>query len=169
MLPGFVLLLAAIFASPNCALAQAENSEPLQYAWQAGQKVRYEVVIEVDGGDYIERLRGTPLFEVTSAAGGVATVSFSGGLGVIREPKPEAGGRVSIPNYSSSFTGLILAHAPPRGQTLALDKQGEIVWMQGSSSLPFLLGDLSVRLLGPVRPAGERNEGGESHLDQCVR
>jgi len=137
---ALAVLFATLLATTFAASAADDKKEGLQYAWKKGQAHAYRVTIEIDQGDYVDLLSGTPLFTVKDANMDGIQISLRGGLTERRQNKP--GKRVigpsSIRSPFSPFTGV----GPGRGMDFTINRLGEVVSSKGSSQLPYLLGDL---------------------------
>ncbi len=137
----------------------------LRYAWKAGQAYPYKVKIEVDLGDTALEMTGTPSYTVVSADKDRAVLNFRGTLmeherakdGQASRPPmgprgPRGPGRLGGPRFAgpgprmrspfSPMTGVGL-HGLGRGTELTVDPLGHIARQEGTSQLPFLLGNLS--------------------------
>ncbi len=139
-------LTVACLAAVGPALA----APPTAYEYKAGEKATYQVDVEIDDGEIVQTLSGSPTFAVESVKDGQATVKFSGGLTERAKAKnPNAIVMPSPPRGAfSGFGGL--AGGFGRGVTLVLNRRGEIVKADGDSQLPFLLGNLHELLLVPL-------------------
>src|SRR2546430_13412789 len=64
---GVAALFAALLATRFAASAADDKKAGLQYSWKKGEVHAYRVTIEIDQGDYVDLLSGTPLFTVKDA------------------------------------------------------------------------------------------------------
>lgn len=139
---------ACLIAAVTTALGQA-NSPPLRYGWKQGQTYMYNVSVEADRGDFVEVLSGNPGYTVTAASNDNIKFTFSGTLHESRKQKP--GKNVIVvgpPRIRTPFSPLSgVGGAFSRGHEITINPRGEIVSMEGSSQLPFLLGNLSELML----------------------
>jgi hypothetical protein len=151
-------------------------STGLRYAWKAGQNYVYKVKIEVDLGDESLEMTGNPSYQAVSADTNRAVLRFRGTLMENRRPKAGAGGMAGAfgprvprgpgrmgprgigpagpirPRMGPSFSPLtgVGLHGPMSWSELTVDPQGYITRQQGTSQLPFLLGNLSYLMIEPL-------------------
>ena len=152
------------------------TSTGLRYAWKAGQNYVYKVKIEVDLGDESLEMTGNPSYHAVSADTNRAVLRFRGTLMENRRPKVGAGGMAGAigprgprgpgrmgprgigpagpirPRMGPSFSPLtgVGLHGPMSWSELTVDPQGYITRQQGTSQLPFLLGNLSYLMIEPL-------------------
>ena len=151
-------------------------STGLRYAWKAGQDYLYKVKIEVDLGDESLEMTGNPSYHAVSVDVNRAVLRFRGTLVENRRPKAGSGGMVGAvgprgprgpgrmgprgigptgpirPRMGPSFSPLsgVGLHGPMSWSELTVDPQGYITRQQGTSQLPFLLGNLSYLMIEPL-------------------
>jgi hypothetical protein len=113
----------------------------MRYGWKAGQTYMYNVRIEADRGDYLEVHSGNPSYTVTSADRDNIKITFGGMLGESTQQKPGKNVVIVGPPRIRPPFGLRGPHQ------ITINPRGEIVSIQGSSQLPFLLGNLSELML----------------------
>jgi hypothetical protein len=136
-------------------LSAAEEPAPqLRYRWQAGQTYVYRVSAEIDQGDYLDILSGTPSYTVAKVEPDGIILTFRGSLQDRKQAKP--GKRIifrpqRVSPYSP-FTGI----GSSRASELTVNDRGEILSMKGSSQLPYVLGNLSQLMLIPLPDKAER-------------
>jgi HEAT repeat protein len=142
------LLLLASWTATS-VFGQA-NSPTMRYGWKQGQTYMYNVQVEADRGDYLEVLSGNPNYNVTSADRDNIKFTFTGTL--MESTKQKPGKNVIVvgpPRLRSPFSPLggVGIGGLGRPHEITINPRGEIVSMQGSSQLPFLLGNLSELML----------------------
>jgi hypothetical protein len=161
------LLAAAAFDLGLAPALGAEESKApgLRYGWKQGQTYMFRVHIEVDRGDYVEVLSGNPSYNVLSSDKDAIKFTFHGTLQESRQPKP---GKnvvyVSPPRVRPPFSPFqgVGSGGLARTHEITINPFGEIVSMQGSSQLPFLLGNLSELML-VLLPEGNKKTWGTTH------
>ncbi len=138
----------------------------LRYGPQTGASHAYSVEITVELPDAVETLKGVIMFTAKEKAGENIKLDYRGGLGRFRKEKAAAGGRRPGPGgfrgrpgrpafgprglfEAPTFTGLTQTT-----NKLTLTPQGEFVALEGSSQLPYLLGNLSLLIFEPF-PEGD--------------
>lgn len=146
------------FSLPREALTAADDpTPPLRYHWKAGQTYAYFVTVEVDQGDYLDILSGTPTYTVVKTDADGTKLTFHGTLKEKQQAKP--GKRIIVRRGRGSpfspFTGV--GPGIRGGSELTVNDRGEILSAQGSSQLPYLLGNLSQLMLAPLPKVGERS------------
>ncbi|MGQ9576340.1 MAG: SHD1 domain-containing protein [Thermoguttaceae bacterium] len=135
----------------------------LRYGWKAGKSYPYRVKIEVDLGDEVLEMAGSPSYMVVSADKDKTVLSFRGTLMEHQRPKgggpggppgmprgPFGPGRMRPPMHGmgprmspfSPMTG-VGPFGMARTTELTVDPLGNIARQEGTSHLPFLLGNLS--------------------------
>ncbi|MCY2995979.1 MAG: SHD1 domain-containing protein [Planctomycetota bacterium] len=149
-------------------VASARAAEPLRYKWQPDQQFVYELQITVDLPTKVETMQGTIAYQVKSVDSPLR-IGYRGGLKTSSKDKP---GRSSAPASPSRrpgpphpdpFGGRMLGPggrlAQPANQLqglttttnqISLTPMGEILELQGSSQLPYLLGNLSLMVIEPL-------------------
>ncbi len=146
----------------------------LRYGWKPGKTYAYQVKIEVDLGDELLEMTGSPIYSVVSADKDKAVLSFRGALmehsrskgGVPGMPPgiprgPRGPGRIGPPHgmgpgmYPFSPMTGVGPFGMARTTELTVDPLGNIARQEGTSHLPFLLGELSELMIEPLSGAGE--------------
>jgi hypothetical protein len=153
---GFTLGL--LFASLLTSFAWGE---PLRYRWASDSQLVYDVEITADTPDAIETLTGKIIYKVKSAEEPFK-VTYQGGLKKASQKKPGASSDQPRGPFGNAF-------GPPPGfgnpfarnvnpfkgleQTnneIVVSSKGNILAMEGSSQLPYLLGNLSLMVFEPL-------------------
>ncbi|GEM_PF-2280094 len=149
------------------AESPAESALLLRYQWKPEVTYQYKVHIEVDLGDEVFELSGTPQYKVISADPQKAVLAFQGGL-MERTRVKESATRRGIP-LPSSFRRLgppVLPFSPMTGVGpfatirpvhLTVDPRGNILKQEGTTRLPFLIGQ-SAELIFEVFPEMAQNQ-----------
>jgi hypothetical protein len=153
----FALVLGVLaWALPGAAPAAEDGNVPrLRYAWKAGQTYAYAVTVEGDYGDYLDVLSGTPTYTVLKTGPDGTQLSFRGGLSEKQQAKP--GKRILFgPGRMTPFSPFTGVGAGARASELTANDRGEIISAQGTSQLPYLLGNLSQLVLVPLPKEAER-------------
>ncbi len=135
----------------------------LRYGWKAGKSYSYEVKIEADLGDEVLEMTGSPVYTVVSADKDKTVLSFRGTLMEHQRAKgrgpgmlpgmprgPRGPGRMGPPMHGmgprmhpfSPMTG-VGPMGMARTTELTVDPLGNVARQEGTSHLPFLLGNLS--------------------------
>ncbi len=173
--PVVALIIVALGATVVSAEAAAQ---PWQYTAKAGQEFAYRVDITADRDDATETLQGVVAFTVRDASEETIRMAYQGGLTKTSKPKPGSASS-SGPPGAPRFPGRGPARGPRRGpggppgfggpsifsnpfdglrQTsneLVISPRGEVRSLQGSSQLPYLLGNLSILFFEPLPVAGQ--------------
>ncbi len=143
-LPILFGALAIFVSHVECSLGQG-----LQYDLKKGQKASYEYDIQIDTSANLITYNGIVNYEVTMVNDQFIRLRFQGGL--VEQTKPNTNreqdfGRnfprfPSIPNIftRNSFSGKV--HSK---NVISLTRSGQVLTLDGSSQLPFLLGNLSL-------------------------
>src|SRR5438105_688286 len=114
------------FALPREPLSAAgDSTPPLRYQWKAGQTYAFSVTVEVDQGDYLDILSGTPTFTVVKTDIDGTKLTFRGAL--TEKAQGKRGQRVIVRRGSpfSPFTGV--GSGIGRGSELTVNDRGEII------------------------------------------
>jgi hypothetical protein len=131
-------------ANPNVAV------DKLRYKWKTGQEYVYHVRIIGEQGDRSEHLAGMVTYQVRSVADDEVELSMTKVL--THGKTPDRGDVVIVPSrrpsrppYSSHYGDVLFltireSHEPV---TITVDSQGKTLHVDGSSQLPYMLGDLS--------------------------
>jgi HEAT repeat protein len=173
-----VALLAVLLPSfGHCQEGAGESaSAGLRYGWKPGTTYTYKVKIEADRGEYVDVLTGDPSYTVASVESDRIELSFRGGLHEMRKGKE---GQPAVPfgpigpigprgprgprgmfgprgpigplgmSPASPMTG-VGPFSAVRPSRVTLDAQGNITREEGSSQLPYLLGNLSHLMIEPL-------------------
>jgi hypothetical protein len=135
-----------------------DESAKLRYGWKPGQSYLYRVTIEVGAGGETETRFGDVTYKVDSVKDGQTTLSFSGLLGYSYKATPGIRSRpFSRPYPPFPRTSRTTMPAGPQAGKVTLDPFGRVTKHQGSSQLPFLLGDLSVVVIEPLSETGNNS------------
>ncbi|MBN2291964.1 MAG: hypothetical protein JXM70_06030 [Pirellulales bacterium] len=146
------LLLAAFLASILLSMLSfgRATAAPLRYAPKANEKFAYKVEITADMPDKIETSNGTISYEVKSI-GNALKFDYSGGLHRTTKAKESAHIGFAVPVFPPDFGfGSIhrgLGHTTNR---ISLTPRGEVNSLEGTSQLPYLLGNLSLLIFEPL-------------------
>ncbi len=147
-----LLTLSWVGAAP---VPEGGKTATPRYLWKEGQTHVYSVTVEVDQGDYLDILSGTPSFTVGKADQDGIQVTFRGALRERQQAKP--GKRILFgPSRISPFSPFTGVGSTPRSTELKISSRGEILSVKGSSQLPYLLGNLSQLLLEPLPKENEK-------------
>ncbi|MBC8354388.1 MAG: hypothetical protein H8E66_20525 [Planctomycetes bacterium] len=157
-----------------CLVATTAQAEPLRYRWAADAQFVYDVQIVADVPDAIETLAGKIIYEVKSTDQ-PSKISYRGGLKKTTKKKPSSasssrGGPFGDvfgrpPGFGSPFARQSnpfkgLGHTT---NEVMVSSTGSILAMEGSSQLPYLLGNLSLLVFEPLSETEQTNwkvEGG---------
>jgi len=144
----------------------------LRYNWQKGKTYVYRLNIVVDRGYYNEELSGNVSYKVKTVD--------EDEISLVMTPTLTRGEKVTAPGRIIVTPGgrmLFFATVPPAKEALfALDPFGKMLRLEQSSSLPYLLGDLSQLMVEqlPAEPQSQwtvSNEMGlvvvEAHYPFC--
>lgn len=160
---AFALIMAMFLMNWNGQRGFAQEPRPaaglLRYGWQAEQSLVYAVTIEADRGDYLDVREGTPAYTVQSANADELQLAFRGSLQQQLKSKPGKNVRLLRGPRSS------LAFGDGAGQ-VTISRRGEVVSMTGNSSLPYLLGHLSLLMLETLPEGPEKTW--EVHNDVAI-
>jgi hypothetical protein len=151
--------------------ASSAQEKSLEYSWSKDQKFSFEIVIEVDEGDQTTNYQGTTNYTVNSANAEQLALTYQGGLTALTKPKESARKPpfgvppfgvppfgvppFGIPRFGPAglprgiaFPGLANPYATTGiSQTtnrITMSRLGKLLVLDGSSQLPFLLGNLSL-------------------------
>ncbi len=150
----FVLcpVLAILFA-----LAEQGRAE-LRYTPKAGASHAYSVEITAELPDATETLKGVIVYTVKEQQAEQTKLEYQGGLSRTRKTKAAAApgprgprrppGRPA-PGMHNPFTTPTFRGLTQTTNQLTLGSRGEILAMEGSSQLPYLLGHLSTLVFEP--------------------
>lgn len=147
---------------PGITLSAAD---PLRYRGQPDQVFAYSVTITAEMPETIETLTGQISYRIKSP-GDPMQVTYSGGLVKSEKNKPNRqpqGGPPFGPPFGPRFGGPPVPIGGPFGRSanpfkglenttneIGLSARGQITTLQGSSQLPYLLGNLSLLIFEPL-------------------
>ena len=147
-------------------------AQELRYKFQQGQKFAWQVKAVAQVPGEVETLTGTVLYTVKATTADSTQLTFEGGL--TKKTESRAGtagaGAGSRPGAPRGFAGPGRGPGgPPRGpggpmgflssplsglrrttNQLSLTSTGEVLSLQGTSQLPYLLGNLSLLFFEPL-------------------
>ncbi|MEQ1830888.1 MAG: hypothetical protein ABL921_33385, partial [Pirellula sp.] len=132
------------------------HGQSLRYAWTTGQKFSYEVDINVENDDRISMYRGVINYTVDAAKDQSLRLTYQGGLTETSKPKGTTRSSVS-PFGPLGIGGVLRGPQIPgifgRGSTVGwgnttnriiMNPMGGVLSLEGSSQMPYLLGNLSL-------------------------
>lgn len=147
---GVVILLFGV-AKPGRA--------ELRYAPEAGASHAYSVEITAELPDATETLKGVVVYTVKERNQDQIKLEYRGGLNRTRKAKAQAGngpprgprrpGRPT-PGPRSPFEAPTFKGLTQTTNQLTLTSRGDVVAIEGSSQLPYLLGNLSTLIFEPL-------------------
>jgi hypothetical protein len=130
--------------SSKATISSAERYR-LNYDWKAGKTYVYRIKISADRGDYAEEYSGDVTYKAATSKDEGFVLTVTGGLNR---------GEKSLPDARVIHMGrhhVYLDSPPPsKSITLAMNSRGQVSRMDGSSPLPYLLGDLSQLVVEPL-------------------
>ncbi len=151
-----------------CFVATAAQAEPLRYRWAADGQFVYDVEITADLPDAVETLTGKIVYQVKSTDS-PSKITYRGGLTKATKKKPNASSSGPRGPFDDVF-------GPPAGFGSPFDRPvnpfkgleqttnevivsstGSILAMEGSSQLPYLLGNLSLLVFEPLSETEQAN------------
>ena len=141
----YAIGIAAILScDAGCALAQL-----LKYDLTKDQKASYEYDIQVDTSDSVISYTGIVNYSVTAVNERLVRLAFTGGLTEQTKSASSRGsnfGRIfpRPPNLPLIFTQNNFTGKSQSKNTIAMSRSGQVLTLDGSSQLPFLLGNLSL-------------------------
>jgi SLA1 homology domain 1, SHD1 len=161
MRPLIQCIPIVIFLSHFACQACSAQEKSLEYCWSKDQKFAFEIEIEVDEGDQTSTYQGTTNYTVDSANAEQLALTYQGGLTALTKPKesarklPSGVPRFGVPAFGPTglprgipFPGLASPFATTGiSQTtnrITMSRLGKLLVLDGSSQLPFLLGNLSM-------------------------
>lgn len=141
---------AVSLAVASVAWQAAAAAPPAAYEFKPGQTATYQVDVTIEEDDLLHTMSGSPSYTVESVKDGTAVIRFSGWLQEsVKSTKPNTFVMPGPPRSAfSGFSGLSAGFG--RGVSLTLNQRGEIVKVEGSSQLPYLLGNLHEMILVPL-------------------
>lgn len=149
------IILGAILVFLVQISGYAAEKTKLTYTWEQGQHFAYRINIIATLDDYTETLSGVEQYEVIKSDSDSISLRCTGSLNSTKKSKSK---RLLIHpmrlhRHRSPFTGL--THNMMRAfepHVLNMNRYGEIDTIKGSSSLPYLIGNLSEINLIPLSP-----------------
>lgn len=153
-----VLAAFALVVFASAAVNAEELTSGLRYGFQKGTTLVYEVRIEAEQADSIEVYSGYPRYAVDDTSKGKVKLTFTGALEPSVVAKPDS--NVSVRNTGRtlgmrSLSG-IASPGSPKTSTVSIDIFGQDISIQGSSQLPYLLGNLSEMMIEPLPKNDEK-------------
>jgi len=143
-LPIIVGALAILAIDVECSLGQT-----LQYDLMKDQKASYEYDIQIDTSSNLITYTGIVNYDVTMVNDQFVRLRFQGGL--IEQTKPNTNreqdfGRSfpRIPTIPIIFTRNSFSGKAHSKNVMSLTRPGQVLTLDGTSQLPFLLGNLSL-------------------------
>ena len=141
----YAIGIAAILScDAGCALAQL-----LKYDLTKDQKASYEYDIQVDTSDSVISYTGIVNYSVTAVNEQLVRLAFTGGL--TEQTKSTSNRETNFgrifprpPNLPLIFTQNNFTGKSQSKNTIAMSRSGQVLTLDGSSQLPFLLGNLSL-------------------------
>ncbi len=137
-----------------CSIGVTAGAESLSYSWKDGQKFSYEIVVTVETDAATITYKGITNYTVNRTSPGQASITYRGGLRETKKYKPTNrsnrrgpfgprgfGGRPSIP---SPFSRPTFAGKTQTTNKLTITSRGQTLTMEGTSQLPYLLGNVSL-------------------------
>ena len=138
-------------ATPSkAAISSAERSR-LTYDWKAGKTYVYRMKVSADRGDYAEEYSGDVTYKAATSKDEGFVLAVTGELNRGEKSLPDA----RVIRVGRHFVHLDSAKKPTKSITLAVNSRGRVSRMDGSSPLPYLLGDLSQLVVEPLGSATE--------------
>lgn len=136
-------------ATPAMAPAKAVPAADLarlRYAWKQGQTYVYRVKVTVDRGDTTADLSGDLSYKVNSASDDGFELGVSGDLK--RSDEKDMAKVIFL--HGGPRVRRFASPDTPKQQTITADAQGRVSRIDGSSQLPYLLGDSAQMILEPL-------------------
>jgi serine/threonine protein kinase len=151
--------VAAFFSKPAPEVEPPpEETLTLRYGWKVGQTYPYAVRIVAEGETVDEVMDGNSVYAVRSVTEDGTTLIHHGRLFSHQRAKQGIPVRVGPSRLGmfSPFTGVFGVSGFPGESELVLDASGKILRANGSSQLPYALGNLSQLVLEPLGAGGQR-------------
>lgn len=150
------LLASAAFLAILIAFTEEGRAE-LRYAPKAGTSHAYSVEIVAELPDATETLKGIIVYTVKEQTDEQIKLEYRGGLTKARKTKAAAGGPRGPrrppgrpgPGMHNPFATLTFKGLMQTTNQLTLTPEGDVLAMEGSSQLPYLLGNLSMLVFEP--------------------
>ncbi len=142
------LLIAVTFAFVAC-IAPDSWAQRLQYDLAKDQSASYEYDIQIDNSTHWIQLTGIVNYQVTMEDSRLVRLKFEGGLSEQTKPKPNRqadflGVFPRPPVLPNIFNKSIFSGKGHSKNSIAMTRSGQILTLDGTSQLPFLLGNLSL-------------------------
>lgn len=130
-------------------VAKASHGQLLRYDLKQGQSASYEYDIQVDHATSIMKLSGIVRYQVTLANDQHVRLLFEGGLRESSNPHPQRAPDVGIPLSRTNVVPAFFnrTNFPGKSHTrspINLTRTGQVLTLDASSQLPYLLGNLSL-------------------------
>ncbi len=158
----FFLLCLAIVVN-LCATTNAQETNKLAYTIPQGHKLSYEFEINIDSGEEVISYTGITSYTVDSTTEQQLRLTYSGGLREFSKPK-QTRRSSSFPFGPRSFPSLpaipsIFGRHNFLGRTsttnqITMTIHGRVLTLDGSSQLPYLLGNVSLIPFEPLPEEG---------------
>ena len=160
--------LVTVLVICTTVMAQTGAAVPLRYGFEQGQTFAYRVNIQADRDDHEDILSGIISYDIKSASNDQIQVTYHGGLTRNKKNKPNAnagrgrpfggpfGPGLNIPRPPSPFDRPSMTGTTQTTNQITMTPLGEIRSLEGTSQLPYLLGNLSIMLFEPL-PAEPQN------------
>jgi hypothetical protein len=136
--------------------ASADDEGSLRYRWQAGEEHAFKVSIKIDTDDSVDTLLGQPSYQVVSSDDDGIKLQFHGGVTTSSAPKSPARGFPRTPFPPSPRRSPFGPGDAVGARTLTINDRGRVVAEEGSSQLPYLLGDLALLPFMPLPKSDEK-------------
>ncbi len=158
----FLVPVIAVLSICATATAQSGSAVPLRYGFEQGQTFAYRVNIKADRDDHEDILSGIISYAVKSASNDEIQVTYRGGLSRNKKNKPNAnagrgrpfggpfGPGFNIPRPPSPFDRPSMTGTTQTTNQITMTPTGEIRSLEGTSQLPYLIGNLSIMLFEPL-------------------
>ena len=152
-------------STSESATADSQSPARLQYAPKSGQKYSYEFEIAIRGADETTFYKGTTHYTVDDVTDQQIRLTYRGGLHEstkMHESRkagtiPFGPRVVPHPHPMSVFGRTDMLGKTQTTNHITLSRQGHVLVLDGSSHLPFLLGNVSL-IPFEALPAGDDNE-----------
>jgi len=142
------ILGGIVFLWPQYLSAQ-DAAQPTTYTLENGKKFSFEFEITVDMSDEIISYKGMTHYTVTAATEKQIRLTYQGGLAETNKrkeaaPLPPFGAPRGFPALPSFFTQLKFLGKTQTTNQITMLPRGQVLALDGSSQLPYLLGNLSL-------------------------
>lgn len=135
--------------------------QTLQYDLMKDQKASYEYDIQIDTSSNLITYTGIVNYDVTMVNDQFVRLRFQGGLHEQTKPNPNREQDVgrsfprfpnipNIPNIPGIFTRNSFSGKTQSKNVISLTRSGQVLTLDGTSQLPFLLGNLSLIPFEPL-------------------